>query len=223
MTEEAGIGDSTPEVSDHTPEDSEEEPRSIKPEDHQRALKDMHRYKSLHRESSERIKALEAEMTEMRQQSMHEKENFKGLYEETKARLEEEQRKKEALKENVLYSERYRAVFPVLKKEGFRDDAHNLLDMMDLKDLDVEATTEGRFLVNGVDTWIDGFKHKYPYAFQAKKGPNVNSTSGGDAIMRPSEMTPAKLIEIEEKCKKNGDMKPYYEAVNIYRQKQKGV
>jgi len=195
----------------------ENDSKTINPDDHQRALKDLHKYKSQAKDATERVDQLTAELESFKTSQMAEKENFKGLYEETKSKLDEAVSREKSLKSAVLYGERHRAVFPVLKKEGLRDDAETFFnERFDLTDIDIEGTTEGRFLVNGVNDWVNNFKTNNPFLFQPKDGPKVNSSGGTSTPPTPQELTPTKLLEIEEKCKKSGNMKPYHEALRKY-------
>ena len=140
-------------------------------------------------------------------------EDFKSLYEKTKADLESERQTSSKLKDSVLYSEKYRAVFPALKKAGLREDAENLLEMQQLGDLDIETTSEGRFLVSGVETYVDAFRAKHPYAFEKKKAPMINSAGGNQTVASNGSWSPEKLFKLEQECKKKGDMAPYQHAV----------
>lgn len=202
---------------DKKPGDGGASNKQVNYEDHKRAIDDLHKYKSKWRESSEKIDELTQQLENMKQTSLKEKEDYKSLYEQTVGQLDEERNRNKSLKDSVIYSEKYRAVYPQLKKMGFRDEAQNLLDMLDLKDLEVETTSEGRFLVSGVDQWAETFKAKYPYAFKQALGPTVNSP-GSSLPPKEDKLTPAKLFEIEKECRKKGDMAPYYDAFKKYNQ-----
>lgn len=218
MSDETKDGGAVERVSD--PSENDSSVKTINPDDHKRALNDMLKYKQMLKDSQGTIETLQSQIDAINRKSLQEKEDFKGLYETTQSKLSEEMERNKKLQSAFLYSERHRAVFPALKKEGFRDDAQNLLDMLDLSDVDVEATSEGRFLVNGVDSWVESFKAKYPYAFAQKKAPLINTGTGGDRFT-PQSMTPSRLLEIEAECKKTGDKAPYYSALAEYRKNKK--
>jgi hypothetical protein len=193
---------------------------SVNRKDHQRALDDMHKFKGQVREYQAKLDEAMNQIETMKSQGLKEKEDWKTLYESTKSKLDETNQAKERLRESVFSSERYKAIYPALKKAGLRDDAENLVDLHDWgSDLQIEVTSAGRFQVDGVDSAVDLFKAKYPYAFANPKAPRVNGATGSSAGLPPAtELTPEKLIEIERQCRKKGDMKPYHEARLKYRQ-----
>lgn len=196
--------------------DNQETEKPIAKEDHQRALTDLKKYKSRWRETQSQLSDLQKEIETLKTAKLQGDNDYKTLYEGLKGKYDEQVNKNSQLKESLLYNEKFRAVFPELKKAGLRDDAQNLLEMQDLRDLEVEATSSGRFLVQDVQGWVDGFKQKYPYAFQPKKAPGVNSTGGQSQIDDTGKLTPQALFELERECKKKGDMAPYHAAYKRY-------
>lgn len=200
-----------------------DDPKTVDFADHKRALDDMHKFKSAARESKERADKLQGELDAAKASSEQEKGNYKSLWESEKTAREEEKRNSERLKASVVRSERFRAVFPELKKAGLRDDAQNLIDKMDFDEIEVEATSNGRFLCHGTDLVVEKMRKEYPYAFEQKKAPKVNSSGGssGGAGDGKQEWTPAKLVELEGQCRRKGNMEPYKSAYAEYlKQKQ---
>lgn len=193
------------------------EPKVVPHDDHKRALDDMHRFKAAAKEAAERAAKLQQEMEAIKAESLRAKEDYKSLYETTQQKLAEKEQESSRLKQSVVYAERYRAVLPVLKEAGLRDDAMNLLEMVSLDDIEVEATTNGRFICNGMDRFAESFKARYPFAFKEKQMPNVNTGGGQGKPNQTGPMDAAALFRLEQECKRKGDMQPYYEAVRRYK------
>lgn len=184
--------------------------------DHDRALKDLHRFKTQAREANDRISALEETIESLKAQGLKENNDYKALYEATKAKLDEATQKATSLKENVIYSERYRAVLPALQKAGLSPEASKLVEYADLSLLEVEPRN-GRFEVHGIDTFVEAFKIEHPYAFRSKAPATVNSGGATPPATRgTTDWTPAKLFAFEKECKAKGDMEPYRQAYKAY-------
>lgn len=182
-----------------TSSEPNQEPSAIKPEDHERAIQDMHKYKKNWKDSQSEITNLKSRLGELEKSRLEEKEDFKSLYEQERENHQQTRDKEQKLKQSLLYTERYRAIYPKLVELGLRNDAVKILERENLDDLEVETTSEGRFLVHGVETFAERFKRDYPFAFEARKAPNINSGGGATGDMTDEELTPAKLFQLEKK------------------------
>lgn len=202
----------------------ERKPKAISWDDHQRAIRDLHKFKDKSRTLENEVQTLKSSFESLRAKALKDQEDYKTLYESEaeKAKLKDQEINK--LKTSVIYNERYRAAMPALKEAGLLDSALNLLDHLDLSEIEVEGTSNGRFLTNGVDSFVKQVRERYPYAFQQKKVLGVNSGGGGHA--RPTDQvqwTAEKLVALERECRKKGDMQPYKAAHQEYvRQRSKG-
>jgi hypothetical protein len=185
--------------------------------DHQRALGDLHKFKSKNQENEARLSELTATVESLQTKISTGAKDFESLHKTEKEKREAAEAETKRLKQNVIYAERHRAVYPALKKAGLRDDAENLLDVMNLDEIEVEATTAGRFIVNGVDAWVEGAKAKYPYAFQKPGTPVVNGSSGNGAPPGQEKWSPGRLWALEVECRKKGDLKPWEQAVKEWK------
>jgi hypothetical protein len=218
-TKSGGAGDKSQDqsegkqTSDDSGGDDDEGSKTVSQAAHQKALKDLHRFKTQAKEASTRLTALESQLEELKQKGMTEQNDFKSLFEDAKKKLAEKDEKIAGLTKSVTYGERYRAVLPALKEAGLRSDALNLVDGESLEELELEATSNGRFLVNGVEDYVASFKKKYPYAFQEKKGARGVASGTGQGGQASGGWTPAKLFQLEKECKAKGDMSRYHSAV----------
>lgn len=213
----AGGAGATGDSANNQNNQSGDQSKPIDPNDHKRALDDLHKFKSAAKAEAERAAKLAADLEAIKAESLRSKEDFKTLYEKTQSKLAEKEQESAKLKQSVIYAERYRSVLPVLKEAGLRDDALNLLDMVSLDDIEIEATTNGRFICNGMDRFAETFKARYPFAFKEKQMPNVNTGGGQGKPGTPEKLDAAALFKLEQECKKKGDMQPYYEAVRKYK------
>ena len=190
-------------------------------DDHQRAVKDMLRFKDQSKAEAARVAALQSQIEELSTKMSAQNKDYETLYSSEKQKREAIEAEKNKLLGNVLNSERYRAAYPALKKAGLRDDAENLIEMMGLDAIEVEATSAGRFVCTGVDEFAEAAKVKHPYAFQKAAAPVVNSSSGNGTFNQGEKWTPAKLVALESECKKKGDMAPFKAAFESWKSQGK--
>jgi len=141
----------------------------------ERALKDVHRYKSA-------TKQLEAERNELRNQlkaqeekKLEEREEYKALAELRAKELKDEREEKTKLKQTIWQNERYKAVQVEALKAGLRPEAEEDLNLLSLDPVVVELTTEGRVLVNGAKDFVDDLKKTRAHWFKAPGLPAVNT------------------------------------------------
>lgn len=200
MSEETSVGDTKETAGGNEEIKDESTQTSINPDDHKRALDDMHKFKKQSRDKDATITELQAKLQETESIRLREKEDYKGLYEKTAKELQNERERREQLKVNVLRSEKHRSVYPALKKAGLRDDAEKLLDNESFDDLEVETTSEGRFLVHGVESYVDRFKENYGFAFENKAVARINAGGANrESTISEENLTAAQMSELWKK------------------------
>jgi len=202
--------------------DSNGQSAMVPKKDLERALGDLHRFKDQARSQASQITELQSQIESLKTKQAADANDYKALYESEKAKSAETVQKYTDLLGHTVKTERHRAAYPALKKAGLRDDAESLIDVMDMSPMHVEATSSGRFSVDGVEDWVEAQKLKFPYAFQKPNGPNVNgSTGNGGHQGGPVRHTAASLYALEQECRKKGDMAPWRAAIaEMQRQKQ---
>lgn len=169
--------------------------------DHQRALTDLHRFKAKANQADGRIADLEAKVRELTA-SQEKPDDWKAKYERLEAERQSIATERDNLKTSVVLAERHRAVLPELRKAGFREDADELLELVALDDLEVEVTSAGRFIVHGVESFVESVKKKFPYAFAPKKTSGNYAGGGASGGNGQGEWTPEKINALEDKLKK---------------------
>lgn len=170
--------------------------------DHQRALADLHRFKSKAKETEDALAAVKKEIRDLKA-AAEKPDDFKTKYERLLEEQQELKGERDSLKSSVVLAERHRAVLPELTKAGFREDAAELLELLDMGDLEVEVTSTGRFLVHGVSDFVETAKKKFPYAFSRPPVRGVNGGGGGGSSGGGAPVwTAEKVHELESKLRK---------------------
>jgi len=211
-TENTIISDDKPPVSD--------DPKVINQADHERAVKDMLKYKGQVSDLTSRMESLVNQVEEMKANKLKDKEDYKSLYEQEVANHNETKQRLTGVSKNVVFAEKHRAVFPALKKAGFVDDAEKLLTSAALDSLEFETTSDGRFLIEGVDTFVDNFKREYSFAFKDAQPPRFNA-GVGNTSHTVDKITPAMINDLEDKVKAGkATQAEYHELIKKYNEQQ---
>jgi hypothetical protein len=178
----------------------------VKWDGHKRAVDDMMSYKKQVGDLKGKLDSLEGELSNIKQRELEGQGNYKTLWEKERERAEAAEAKAKNLANNVAWDKKFTAVHSALLKSGLRSDASELIELQKLDDVALEYTSEGRFFVNGVETFVENFKKKYPYAFQITQTPQVNG-GGGSATHNMNggsdTVTPAMVVAAELESKKD--------------------
>lgn len=176
-------------------EQSADNRKQISFEDHQRALQDLHRFKS-------ELKQLKEHNAAKEEQALRDKEDYKTLAERYKSELDEATNKLKTVNSWFESSQAHAAVKQAALKLGLRDGAERDLDLLPLEGVVVETvkTSSGgiRHNVVGAESYVEALKKTRPHWFRDDKAPVFNPGSGAKADT-DSVMTGDKLFEIEEK------------------------
>lgn len=191
--------------------------KPINPDDHKRAVSDMLKYKGQVRELSGQLDELSKKLESVETQKLEEQNNYKSLYEQSVEKLNSLEQDRARLKDSVMFNAKLQQTIPALKKAGFRDDAIKQITPDLLSDVEVEVTSEGRFLVHGSELIVDKLKADHPYYFSDTKLPNVNTGDHVSGSGRAAEITPKKLYEMSQDVKRGKvSREEYHEAYKKY-------
>jgi hypothetical protein len=197
----------------------------IKPEAYQRALDDMHAQKRRAAELEVKVGELSTQLSDLKKNDLKGKEDYKALWEASEAEKNALKTETTKLKQSVVLTEKFKAAQSALLQAGLKKEAMKILDRESFDEIVVEWTSEGRILTNGVETYVDKFKKEFPFAFQAAQPPQFNGGGGGSGPTGDEEITPAKIIALEQKMKardaKQEDRDNYYGAVKKYQEQKK--
>lgn len=189
--------------------------------DHDRALADLHKFKSEAKAKETELADLKARLEAIETEKKTSTGDFKSLYEQSQSSANEWKSKYEGLKGSMVITEKHKAATAALVKAGIHAEALSMLDHEKFEGMEVEATSQGRFIVHGADLFAESFKKKYAFAFGKGAPPVVNAGGGSGGGSEGGDLNPTRLFEIEQECKKKGDMKPYREAVTRYMEQKR--
>lgn len=195
-------------------ENVEEKPENGKPEENvesgtqevvpkqelQHVLNDMMKHKREANQFKTEYEKLQAKVKEMEENNLSEKEDFKTLYERAKEDAEQYKNKYGELQENIVNSEKVSAVEKAAIKLGVRDEAledlSNRLLSSDKDEVEVEATTNGRMLVHGVEGYVSRLKEQKPHWFKGQSAARIDNSS--PTYRPPKEMTTDELLKLRK-------------------------
>lgn len=192
---------------------------TVSKSDHQRVIDDMMKFKKNFNDTTKERDDLKARLEALEKAGKESSGDFKSLSEQYKTAADEWKSKYDGLKGSMVITEKHKAASSALLKAGMSPDALKILEKESFEDIEVEATSQGRFITHGVDLYVDKFKKEYPFAFPTAKPPTINM-GGGSGNTDSEALTPAKLFDIEVECRKKKDMKPYYEALKKYQEQK---
>lgn len=172
-------------------QDTDNKPKVVDYEDHERALKDLHKFKQSYKQTETRMKELEKQLQEQESQKLKEKEDWKTLAEKRLERATELEQKLEKVTNNIFSNRKYDEVRAEALRAGLRPEAEDDLRLLSLEPVVVEATTEGRFLVNGAKEFVEDLKRTRKHWFKLGGVPDVNTGSS-------SYTTQSSTVSIQE-------------------------
>lgn len=181
---------------------SNNQPRTVSWENHQRALDDMHKFK---REAEE----AKAKLGDQESERLKQANDFKALYEkEQKAHSETKTKLTETMNWTVN-TQRFNAVKDAALATGLRKEALSDLELVDMSRVKVEATSSGRFFVEGAKEFVDGLKAERPHWFTVGNPPPVNSGGGGTPGAGAAGGQPdgSKKLTVQDVVKAEADLK----------------
>lgn len=193
-------------------------PKQINPSDHERAVKDMLKYKS-------KVKELEGTLSEREQallakeQALLEKQNdYKSIAEikekqalEYKSKWEAAEKKNQDFWDTYYQNEKKNAVFKEALKSGLRKEAEVDLDLLQFDNVAIERTDQGRVLVHGADSFVEQLKATRPHWFGSKGAANMNLGGTNKPELNTDSLDAKQMAELQMKDpKKFRELWPKY-------------
>jgi hypothetical protein len=185
---------------------SDESTKKVSWKNHRRALDDMHRFKG-------RANELETRINELEEEKLREKENWKSLAERYKQDADKWKSEAENGKNLFANTQKFNAVKKVALEAGLLPEALDDLDLLNLEEVVVESTDQGRYAVHGVKEFVERLKTTKSHWFSKKQAPNVNS---GGGTVRPDEstpLTPADVYQAEREMKQGKITREQYQGI----------
>lgn len=175
------------------------EVKPIRPEDHQRAINDMLKFKTQAQELAVRSQEYEAKLAQLEEDRLKATNDFKTMYErekETRLNIEKEHKQ---FKEGYLFEQKFNAVRAAALKAGIRSEAEADLSLVKLDGVGLEATSSGRFLVHGADDYIEQLKKSKPHWFKSGEVPQFNSGGLNQSVPENKTLNKDELYQLQKK------------------------
>lgn len=170
----------------------EQRVESIDPTAYEQVKNDMHKFKRMAQEASEREQQLNARLKEIETNQQKSQGKYKELYEATLNEKEEYKSKWENERNSILEDKKLNAVRELALKKNIRSEALDDLDMIDMQSVVVEKTDMGRYNVHGADQFVEMLQKAKPHWFQDSTPPTVNNSTGdfdgADKTYSPQDM-----------------------------------
>ena len=174
-------------------------PKTVSKEDHDRALADLHRFKTEAKKNADQLTALQDQINQLKKSGMREKEDFKTLSETQAVEIEDLKKKNDTLKTGIAKTFRSMQVRTEAKNLGIREDAMRDLDLLDFSSsVNVVFDDDGTIKVEGAKEAAESLKKTRTHWFQTGKVDNIN-TGGKGGGNEPAELTHAYMNDLEKK------------------------
>ena len=173
MSENLG-NEQTPPVETLTPV----EPKMVEQSVYEATKNDMHKYKRMAQEATERQNEYEQKLKDIETNQQKSQGKYKELYEAQSNELNDYKGKYEGVLDSVVGDKKLTAVREFALKHNIRSEALEDLDMVDMSSVVVETTDQGRYNVLGADSFVDRLKSSKPHWFKDATAPNLNNNLG---------------------------------------------
>ena len=217
-TLQGGVGDPSngePAVKVETKIENEPQPKVVPLDVHKQALGRYHTAQA-------RVEELEKKQSDGEAERLKKNENYKGLWEREQQRAEKAEEKANKATELYVNTQRYEKFLECAVKQGLRPEAVKDLSLLDLSDLVVEATSEGRFIVNGVEARVEQEKNLRSHWWQKATVPPINPAGGGATPPGNGKITVTDVRNAEKRAKARIiPMSEYEDALKRYDKQQK--
>lgn len=178
-----------------------------------RALADLHKFKSRANDAEAKVKAIE-------ESRLAEKEDWKSLAERREAEAKEANEKAQRIQDSYLGEKKHTAVREAALKLGMRPEAIGDLDLFSLDGVVIETTDKGVKVV-GADAFVQSLKNSRPYLFGQGAPISVNSTVPGVKTGTNATVSETDILKVAEQARKTGDYSQYQALLNKYRAQKK--
>lgn len=193
----AATGSAEPAADSGRAAESQQEPekkKAVPYESHKRALDDMFKHK-------QRAQELEGKLSAIEEERLKEQQNFKALAERYKSEADSSKKEHNQLKDTIVRNQKFSAIEREARQQGIRDEALEDLELLEPESVEIEVTSNNRFMVHGAKEYVETLKQKKPHWFKKDKVPVVNSGGGGAKPPEPKKATVSDLMKAEKQLK----------------------
>ena len=212
QTEDLGAGQENPEIKKET------KTKVINPADHERAVKDMLKYKGKIKELESTLEEREQALLAKEKAILEQQNDWKAIADikekealSYKSKWETSEKKNQDFWSTYYQNEKKNAVFKEAIKAGLRKEAESDLDLLGFDDIAIERTDQGRVMVHGASDFVENLKSSRPHWFQSKGAANINSGGTNKPDLNPETLDAKKMAELNLKDpKKFKELWPKY-------------
>lgn len=184
--------------------------KPISKADHDRAIADMHKFKTEAKKNADALAAMQKQIEDMKATGLKSKEQYKEYSEQLETKVKELEQKNTTLTEGIAKTFKSMAVKAAAKDIGITEQGAKDLDLLALDQVNVEFTTDGRVIVSGEKEAAEFVKKTRPGWFTTGTAANIN-TGGKGGSGTPETLTAQYMNELESK-----DPKKYRELMPKY-------
>jgi hypothetical protein len=173
--------------------------KQVDPNAYEQVRNDMFKYKRVAQESSQRLQELQAQIEAKNNEQLQEQGKHKEVAEHYKSKLDEVMADRDSILKAVVTDKKINAVRQEALKRNIREEALGDLDMLDMSDVVVETTDQGRYNILGADTFIENLSKNRSHWFKSSNPPKVNNSVGDFDNNTEKTYSPKEVLEIQKK------------------------
>lgn len=185
---------------DDSTKDSTETKKAIQPEDHERALADLNKYKSKALTVEKELHTLKEQMQGLQDDKLKGSNDFKTLWEKSQEELGKTKEQLKTLRKGIELNAKMNALRGEASKLGLRQEAEEDLERF-ADEVALEWTSEGRAIPHGADLIAQKLKSSKSHWFKPTGVSTINS-GGGTGTPPVEELTIGYMLDLETKDKK---------------------
>ena len=195
------------------------ESKTVSKEDHDRALADLHRFKTAAKAKEDEAKALQDQINQLKTSGMKAKEDWKALAEQFEGEAKAAREELTKVKSGIAATFKSMQVKSEAQKLGIKESAMRDLDLLQFDDVEAVFGTDGKVTVNGAKEAAELLKKTRDHWFTTGKVENINT--GGTGGGNPEVLTSAYMNELEKKdpAKYKQLMPKYVKQINARKSK----
>lgn len=173
-------------------------PKVIKPEDHDRALADLHKFKSESKKAADALAAVQAELDQMKKGQLKSAADLKPYVEQLEKETKAKDEQIATLKKGFGNTFKEMEVKAACQALGITEQGMKDLALLSFEEVNVEFTTEGRVIVSGAKEAAENLKRTRGHWFTSGAAANIN-TGGKGGSPTPDVLTTQYMNELETK------------------------
>jgi len=193
--------------------------KTVSWENHQRVLDDMHKFKK-------DLASANTKLGDMESERLKATNDYKSLFEAEQTKRAAAEKERDEISQWAVNTQRHTAVKAAAEKKGLRKEALPDLELLDMKSVKVEATSTGRFIVEGAEDFVNKTMTERPHWFGTVQPPIVNGggNTGGGAGGGTGKLTPNDIVQAERDSKRGKITPEAYQKIHTeYCRQQKDL